>query len=311
VSGEFEKNMRVIPLGTSSAMPTAERNLSATAVVLEGVWFLFDCGEGTQYRLQQAPIRVGHLAGVFITHLHGDHLYGLPGLLATLSMQDRSDPLPVCGPPGLRSFVITALDRSYVEPVYPVDVVELEPDASIAIGAYRFEARALDHTVPSFGYRLEEPERPGKFDLDAAGRLGVPKGRLFGALQRGESVTLDDGTLVESSTIVGPPRRGRSLAYCTDTRPCSGSVELARGADLLIHEATFGDDEAETARERGHSTAREAATIARDAAARRLLLTHFSSRYKDSSVLVGEAKEVFDCVEAAKDLEPLDVHFSD
>lgn len=303
--------MKVVALGTSSATPTADRYLSALALVTEGSWFLFDCGEGTQYRLLAAPVRMGHLRAVFITHLHGDHVYGLPGLLATLSMQNREEPLDVFGPPGIATFVSTAIDASHVYLGYELHLGEIADSLLFEAEGTRVHAAPLDHTVPTFGFRLEEAERPGKFDPERAAELGIPAGPAFGALQRGESVMLDDGRVIASSEVVGVRRPGRSFAYCSDTRPCEASVALASDCDLLVHEATYGDDAGAMAYARGHSTARQAAKIARAAGVRRLLLTHFSSRYGDVSELLAQAREEFPATEAACDLVSWEVRYRD
>jgi ribonuclease Z len=243
----------------------------------------------------RSDIGMGSLEAVFITHLHGDHLYGLPGLLATLGLNGRERPLPVYGPPGLHRF-IAALP--YLGAPYGVEVHE----ASDRIGdGYRVVHRLLDHTVPCFGYSFLEDDRPGRFDVEAARALGVPEGPFFGALQHGSAVTLPSGRVVSPPEVLGPTRAGRRIAYCTDTRPCAASVELAQGADVLVHEATYGADMASEAAPRGHSTAAEAARIAGAAGVRQLVLTHFSARYRDVAPLVAEARAIFPETEGAAD----------
>jgi ribonuclease Z len=289
------QDVRVVFLGTGSATPSRERNVAAMAVAFDGRTLLFDCGEGTQHQLMRSDLGMGSLEAVFITHLHGDHLYGLPGLIATLGLNGRERPLPIYGPPGLRRF-LTSLP--YLGAPYGVEVHE----ASDRLGdGYRVMHRLLDHTVPCFGYSFLEDDRPGRFDVDAARALGVPEGPLFGALQHGSPVTLPSGRVVSPSSVVGPTRPGRRVVYCTDTRPCAASVELARGADVLVHEATYGDDMAAEAPPRGHATAADAARIAAAAGVRLLVLTHFSARYRDVEPLLAEARAIFPNTEAAAD----------
>lgn len=297
--------VRVIFLGTSAGTPTTTRNMAAVALVFDGRALLFDCGEGTQYRLQIAPLRASAIEAIFITHLHGDHLFGLPGLLASMGLQGRTAPLTVFAPRGLASFLRAV---PYPGIPYELRIAEVRAAGEVcAADGYRVVAAAVDHSAPCFAYCVVEDERPGRFDIDAARALGVPAGPLLGRLQRGETVTLDDGVVVTPSQVVGPPRAGRRIVYCTDTRPCASAVELARGADVLIHESTYSAELAEEARDRHHSTSIEAAQVAREAGARRLILTHFSPRYEDVTPLVEEARTVFPATEAAADLACFEV----
>jgi ribonuclease Z len=289
--------MKVVPLGTSSGKPTLRRGLSALAVVCEREWLLFDCGEGTQMQIQRAGLAPSRLAAVFITHLHGDHFNGLAGLLSTLGLDRRARELTLVGPVGIRDYIDTLarLKALYVE--YPLVLREFssmsEMTSVFEAPDYTVSARELDHRIFALGYRVEEHPRPGRFNLDRARELGIPEGPMFGSLQSGSAVTLDDGRVIEPAEVLGPERAGKSLAYCLDTRPCRASVELARGVDLLIHEATYTEELAEEARQYGHSTAAQAARMAMEADARRLLLTHFSTRYPDATPLLEEARCVF------------------
>lgn len=296
----------VVPLGTGSALPTRDRHLSSTAVHREGRLTLFDCGEGTQHQLLRAGLLRSTLDAVFITHLHGDHLFGLPGLLTTLALLERADPLALVGPVGLRDGLTTLPGLKPDGLPFEIGWYEWEEGFDHAVvfedEALTVEARPIDHRVPCAGYRLQEKARPGHLDGAGAREAGVTEGRHFEALKRGEDVTLADGTFVRSEGLVGPERPGAVFAYVLDTRPCAAGVELARGADLLVHEATFTDAHAERAAEVGHSTAREAAEVAREAGAERLLLTHFSARYTDPAALVAEAREVFPNTDAAEEL---------
>ena len=297
----------VIPLGTASAVPTEERHLSALALERKGRVLLFDCGEGTQYRLQDAGLSWVRVDAVFVTHLHGDHCYGLPGLLSTMALQQRTDPVTLVLPPGgpamLRAVPGVAPDRL----PFPVEIVRLdeasEPGVVYEADEFIVEARRLEHRGDfAAGFRFEERTRPGRFDPERARALGVPEGPAFGRLQNGKSVSLPDGTTVHPEQVLGPPRPGIAVAYVTDTRPCDGGRALAAEADLLYHDSTFADAHAARAKRTGHSTAREAATVARDAEATRLLLGHLSARYPDPAPLVQEAQHVFPNTEEAEEL---------
>lgn len=292
--------VRIVFLGTSAGMPSRSRNVASVAVVMDGHVLLFDCGEGTQQQLMRAEqVRSGGIEAIFITHLHGDHLFGLPGLLSSLGLGGRRDPLTVYGPRGLAAYLKSI---PYFGMAYELTVIEIEAGEVRRGDGYRVHAAPVVHHAPCFAYRVDEDERPGKFDADKARALGVPPGPAFGALQRGEDV---DG--VRSADVVGPSRPGRSVVYCTDTRPCDSAVVLSRGANVLIHESTYDATLSAEAKARDHSTAAEAATIARDADVERLILTHISPRYETSDVLVSEARAVFPNTEAASDFAVFDV----
>jgi ribonuclease Z len=300
--------MKVFVLGISSGRPTLSRGLSAVAVQLDGPLVLFDCGEATQWQLARAGLRpTSKLEAVFITHLHGDHLTGLPGLLGTMTLESRPAPLHIFGPVGIRAYLEQMRALALVRPRFELRIHELEAPGPLYEGSgYRVLADDLVHRVRAFGYRLEEHDRPGRFDAAKADALGISapdRGRLI----RGETVKAGDGRAVSPGELVGPPRPGLKLAYCTDTVPCEGSVRLARGADLLIHEATFLDSHLEEAKERGHSTASQAAEIARRAQAKRLLLTHFSPRYDALDGHLAEARPIFPATEVAVELAPVEL----
>ena len=297
----------VIPLGVGSAMPTSSRHLAGTLVRHEGRAVLFDCGEGAQLQMVRGGLTRGHLDAICITHLHGDHLYGLPGLVTTLALLERTDPLTIVGPEGIQDVMrsMPGLKNDWL----PFDVTyrELGEGLSHAVvfedDDVQIEARPLDHRVFCAGFRYQEKERPGSVDGEAAREAGVSEGWQFEALKRHEPVMLADGTVLAPDGLVGPPKPGGAFAYVLDTVPCDGGRALASGADLVMHEATFGEEHAERAAEVGHSTARQAAEVARDAGAERLLLTHFSARYNETAGLVAEAKAVFPNTEAAEELE--------
>ena len=296
----------VIPLGTASALPTEDRHLSSVAIERKGRVLLFDCGEGTQYRLLHADLSRVKVDAIFVTHLHGDHCYGLPGLLSTLALQQRDAPVTLVLPPGGRA-MLTAIPGGDPEGLpFPLRITEVDDDLTHAVvyetDEFTVDARPLDHRGFAMGFRFEERTRPGRFDPERARSLGVPEGPAFGRLQDGRSVTVSDGTTVRPEQVTGPPRPGISLAYVTDTRPCDGGRTLAANTDLLYHDATFADEHRERAEETAHSTARQAATVARDAGAERLLLGHLSARYADPTPLRREAQRVFPGAEIAEEL---------
>lgn len=307
--------MRVIPLGTSSGKPTLKRNVSATAVAREGEWLLFDCGEGTQTQLIRAGLTASRLAAIFITHLHGDHFNGLAGLLSTMGMDRRERELTLVGPPGIREYLDTLAKLKVLFVNYPLRVLEVGRERLQNGGLtpvyetkeYEVLAAALDHRVFALGYRVAEKPKPGRFNLERARQLGIPAGPLFGRLQAGESVELEDGRHIQPQEVLGAPRPGKTVTYCLDTRPCAAAVELARAADLLIHEATYTNEFVDEAEQYGHSTAAQAAETAQQAAARRLLLTHFSARYPDAAPLLDEARAIFADSLLAYDLMEIEV----
>ncbi|MBW3622881.1 MAG: ribonuclease Z [Armatimonadetes bacterium] len=286
--------MKVHFFGTSAAVPTLRRGLPAVGFEREGELLLFDCGEGTQMALQRSPTKASRLAGVFISHMHGDHVMGLPGLLMSLQMASRTEPLVLAGTPGLQEFVTTNLRLVHVRLGYDLEFIEIrEPSVVYRSEEYEVVADRLDHRVIALGFALSEYDRPGRFDLEAAEALGIPKGPLYGKLQRGEAVSLPDGRGIEPGQVVGEPRKGRKVAYVADTRPCEGSVRLAENADLLIHESTFEAGREEEAHAKGHSTVGDAVEIAKRGAARALALTHISSRYESVEPLVRQVKRQF------------------
>jgi ribonuclease Z len=289
-------SMRVTFLGTGGAVPTTARAPSALLVNRDGERLLFDCGEGTQRQMMRfgTGFSVSHL---FVTHLHGDHVLGIPGLVQTWDFNDREEPLAVHVPPGTRRHVRDLVRAAGHSPGFPVRVNEVSA-GSVALRADEYEVRTFEtaHRTASVGYVLVEDDRRGRFDRERAeDELGIPPGPAYGRLHAGESVELDDGRVVHPEEVVGPPRPGRRVAYTGDSRPVDATVEAASEADLLIHDATFADDEADRARSTGHSTAREAGRIAARAGARRLALTHLSSRYVgDDDRFVREASAAFD-----------------
>lgn len=286
------------------------RNVAALALKREGRTFLLDCGEGTQRQMMRYG--VGFSVGdILITHLHSDHYLGLAGLLRTMSLQGREEPLNIWAPRGAGAALRTLRDLGGERLRFDAPVREVEAGGMIEEEGWRFAAFATDHTRASLGYALVEDPRPGRFDVNAARALGVPEGPLFGRLHRGESVELEDGRRVSAADLVGPPRPGRTFVYTGDTRPSPRTVEVARGADLLVHEATFSQREARRARETGHSTAADAAGVAAEAGVRRLVLTHVSARYAERpGRLLEEARAVFTRTELARDGWSVEIPFA-
>lgn len=292
---------RLTFLGTSAAQPTLARNLSGLALRREGELLLFDCGEGSQRQMMRFGTGFA-VEAVFFTHFHADHYLGLLGFLRTLSMQGREAELQLFGPAPAAALLEKALHLGYDRHSFPIKIRELRGGDVVERAGYRVETVEVTHAIPAVGYALVEAARPGEFQLEQARALGVPPGPLFGRLQHGEAVQLPDGRTVEPTQVLGPPRRGRRFVLSGDTRPCAALERAAQGADLLIHEATFADADRQRALETGHSTAREAGQLARRAGVRRLLLTHFSSRYEDDlSRLAREAREEYPQAQLAHD----------
>lgn len=302
--------MRVTFLGTAASRPTVGRNVSSLLLQREGELFLFDCGEGTQRQMMRYATGFG-VHDIFFTHLHADHFLGVTGLLRTMGLQAREETMRLWAPRGGGAILREAVQLGVERVPFPVEIEELEPGQSLARGDYEIIPYAVQHGTRALGYAVVEHPRLGRFDVERARALGVPEGPLFGRLHRGESVEVD-GRIIGASDVVGPPRAGRRVVYSGDTRPCRTTVEQAEGADLLIHDATFSEEEAERARATGHSTAREAADVAKRARVRRLLLTHLSARYADDvRPLEREAREVFAQTTIAYDGLVVDVPFAD
>jgi ribonuclease Z len=298
-------------LGTSAARPTVERGVSSIAVIREGETLLFDCGEGTQRQMMRYGISFA-LNDIFFTHFHGDHVIGVVGLFRTLALQGRETAMRLWGPRGASRILRSATHFGVDRVGFPLEITELEPGQRVARDGYEIVASPADHRgAAAFGYALVEQERRGRFNPDLARELGVPEGPLWGQLHRGMTVTLSDGRVIQPQALVGPTRPGRTIVLSGDTRPTDATVSLARDADLLVHEATFGDEEAARATETGHSTAREAAQVARSAGVRRLVLTHFSARYsRDAQELVREARELFPETIAARDGMEIEIPYA-
>jgi ribonuclease Z len=298
-------------LGTGASIPTLDRNVAGLAVQREGETLLFDCGEGNQRQMMRYGVGFT-FKEIFFTHYHADHMLGVTGLLRTMGLQDRSTPVTLYGPKGAQRILGAAVTLGIERNKFPVEIIEIKPGDRLAHDQYDIVVFETEHRADTVGYALVEHERLGRFNPDRARELGIPEGPLWGQLHKGKIITLEDGRIFGPADLVGAPRSGRTLVYTGDTRPHLSVIEAARGADLLVHEATFGGDELERARETGHSTAAEAARVALEAGVRRLVLTHISSRYnRDASELLAEAKAVFPETAIARDGMTVDVPYAD
>ena len=285
--------------------------MPALVVTRGGESLLFECGEGTQRQMMRYGVTFA-FGDIFFTHFHGDHFLGVIGLVRTLGLQGRTEPLRLVGPRGAKKLLGEALALGVERQPFAVEIAEVEAGQVQKREGYELRVFDVEHGGGAIGYALVENERLGRFDPDRARALGVPEGPLWGKLQRAQAVRLDDGREVTPETIVGPPRPGRKLVYSGDTRPCASTVEAARGADLLVHEATFSEEERDRARETAHATAKEAAEVAKAAGVRKLVLTHLSARYsRDSAALLDEARAVFPETVVAKDGLEIEVPFAD
>ena len=301
-------SLSVIFLGTSGSTPTPQRSLPAIAIKRKGEIILFDCGEGAQRQMIMAKLSFHRKMKIFITHMHGDHVLGLPGLIQTMSLFDRQRKLEIYGPKGLKEFIDVIQRTVQYTLTFPLEIHEIEKPGTICEeGEYAILAEEADHVIPSFAFALVEKPRPGKFYPEKARELGIPEGPLWSKLQKGHSVTLPDGRKIKPSEVVGPPRPGRKIVYSGDTRPCMNVVRLARNADLLIHDATLDDELFDKAYEDGHSTPSQVAEIAKKANVRRLVLTHISARYRSAEKLLEQAKRIFPNVLIAEDFMKIEV----
>jgi ribonuclease Z len=292
-------------LGTGGAVPSARRSTASLLVSRGGERLMFDCGEGTQRQLQKS-LGLVQVDEVYLTHFHADHFLGLPGLLKTYDLTDREAPLTVYGPRGLGDLFKT-LGRLIGRIGFRLDLVELEPGDVMELEDAEIRAFEVAHNVRACGYALVEDERPGRFDLEAAKQLGVPEGPAFAALQRGETVSGSEGP-VSPEQVVGEARPGRTIAITGDTGPCQATVEAARGAELLVHDASFSEEEAKRALDTGHATVGQAAAVAREAEVKMLAAVHISSRYHVGTVLE-EAREVFEPTVAPRDFDLIEIPF--
>ena len=305
--------MNITFLGTSSGVPSLTRNVSALALKLSQsseVW-LFDCGEGTQHQLIKSNIKSSQIKKIFITHMHGDHIYGLPGLLATLGLSGNSKGIEIYGPSELRSFINSALSSSFCKLSFPLHFVEVESFASKNKNLFendkiKVNCACLKHKIPAYGYRVNEKDKPGIFDVKKAKSLDIAPGPIYSELQQGKKVVLADGRIFDGKEFCGPPRKGGSFVYCTDTVFSESAVSLSKNADLLVHESTFSEEDERMAYEKLHSTTIMAAKTALLSNTKKLIITHFSPRYTNKnsitpSDLLKEAQKIFPNTHLAKD----------
>lgn len=307
-------SLQITFLGTSSGVPTRSRNVSSIALRLPQraeVW-LFDCGEGTQHQILRSDLKTSQITRIFVTHMHGDHIYGLMGLLASCGLAGNTARIDLYGPPGLEQYLKACQRYSQTRFSYPVQVHTVAPGLVYEDEEFSVFCAPLEHRVTAFGYRVQEKDRTGRFDVAKASALGIPSGPLYGRLKRGEVVQLPDGRTINGAELCGPTEKGRKIAYCTDTIYCEDAVNLSRDTDVVIHEATFAHQDAELAYQRLHSTSTMAAQVALMAKAQLLFLTHFSPRYAPGNALqledlLQEARAIFPETKLAYDFLTYDV----
>lgn len=295
-------------------MPTRSRNVSSVALRLPQraeVW-LFDCGEATQHQLLRSAPKISQISRIFITHMHGDHVFGLPGLLATCGLAGHATRIDLYGPLGLEDYVRSSVQYTQTILAYPVDIHTIEPGMIYEDDEFVVSCLPLKHRIPAFGFRVTEKDRPGRFEVEKAAALGIPSGPLYGKLKRGEQITLEDGRTINGAQLCAAPEEGRKIVYCTDTIFSENAIELARDADLLIHEATYVEQDEALARRGQHSTAQMAARVAQEAGVRKLIITHFSQRYArgnevEPEALLAEARATFPATEMARDFMTIEV----
>ncbi|WP_339227900.1 ribonuclease Z [Oceanobacillus sp. FSL K6-2867] len=298
--------MELIFLGTGAGVPSKERNVSAIALSLlqelNSIW-LFDCGEATQHQILRTSIKPRKIDKIFITHLHGDHIYGLPGLLSSRSFQAGEELLTVYGPKGIAEYIHTSLDISGTHLNYPLKVVEINEGMIVEDDTFTVQAELLDHGIPSYGFRITEKDKTGELLVDKLLDIGIKPGPIYSQIKSNTMIQLEDGQKLYQKDFIGPNKKGRVICILGDTRSQEDYSEFVKGADLLIHEATFTSEKAELARNYFHSTNTEAALLAARSGVKQLLLTHISSRYQteDDQKIIAEAREIFPETYLAKD----------
>lgn len=302
--------MQIVFLGTGGSWPSPKRNVAAVAVKRGKEIILFDCGEGTQRQFMMSSLSFMQIRKIFITHFHGDHFLGLPGLIQSMTLNDRTEPLQVWGPEGIKTLTEVLLRLGYFNPRFDVRVEEMEDGSQVDFSDYSVRAVGMRHNVPCIGFILQEKERPGKFDRDKALGLGLPEGPLYGRLQRGETIE-HEGREITPDMVLGEKRAGRKIAYSGDTLPSEFFANAAKGCDVLIHDATTDSSIEEKANEFGHSSSRQAAQIAEMSGAKTLFLIHVSPRYEDVSTLEKDAREIFSNSHVPDDFDEHIVRYSD
>ena len=298
--------MELLFLGTGAGVPAKHRNVSSIALKMlneRGAVWLFDCGEATQHQILHTSLKPRRVEKIFITHLHGDHIFGLPGFLGSRSFQGGDSPLSVYGPPGIRSFIEVSLQVSGTRLQYPLEIVEIEEGIVFEDEQMKVQTRLLDHGISSYGYRITEKDKPGELLAEKLIAEGIKPGPVYKEIKKGGPVLLEDGRVIEGADFIGAPQKGKIISILGDTRPCEAAVALALGADLLVHEATLAAGNEEMASEHFHSTTTQAANIAKQAEVKALCLTHISSRYtlEEATDLQREAQTVFSKTYVARD----------
>ena len=299
--------LSIIFLGTSGSWPTVKRNVSSIAVKRGSEVILFDCGEGTQRQFQKSKLSYMQISKVFITHFHGDHFLGLPGLFQTMQLNDREKPIHVYGPKGITKLVSQLLSLGYFKPAYRIIAHEVKNGDVIGFDEYVVRVLSVKHNVPAVAYSLEEKMRPGHFNKPKALKLGIPEGPLFSKLQRGETVKLKNGKKITPDMVLGQPRKGRKIVISGDTKPYDKLISFSKDADVLIHDATFDSEFKDISLEYGHSTSSQAAEIAKKANVEKLFLTHISPRYLDHRTLESDAQKIFKNSSVSRDFQEVTI----
>lgn len=299
--------LSIIFLGTGGSWPTVKRNVSSIAIKRAGEIILFDCGEGTQRQFQKSSLSYMQISKIFITHFHGDHFLGLPGLIQTMQLNDRNVPLHIYGPKGMNNLLEQILSLGYFKPNYPIVSHEVDKGDVLDFDGYKINILHVKHGIPALAYSLVEDMRPGKFDKPKALSMGIPEGPLYSKLQNGEAITLKNGKKITSKMVLGPPRIGRKIVFSGDTKPIKEMVDFAKAADILIHEATFESELEDVAGEYGHTTAYQAAEIAKKANVEKLFLLHISPRYMDNKLIEEDARKIFKDSFVPKDFEEVEI----
>ncbi|MBA4601912.1 ribonuclease Z [Thermoactinomyces mirandus] len=298
--------MQIYFLGTGAGVPSRERNVSSLALIMpeyHGQIWLFDCGEATQHKIWDSPVKLNKVERIFITHLHGDHIFGLPGILGSRSFQGTETPLVIYGPQGLKEFVNTALNTSRTYLRYPLEIIEIQDGTRLKVPFFSILVKKLDHGIPSYGYRLQEQDQPGRLNVEKLEKAGIFPGPHYKLLKQGKTITLPDGRTISGKEFIGPPKKGRTIAILGDTRTTDNSCLLAKECDLLVHEATFRAGQEQLAANYYHSTCTEAAAAAKKAGAKHLILNHISSRFQKDEYqdLLKEAQAIFPATQIASD----------
>jgi ribonuclease Z len=303
--------MQLIFLGTGGSWPCKHRNVPSIALKMDGEILLFDCGEGTQRQFMKSTISFMQISKIFISHFHADHILGLPGLFHTMAFNDRKKMLEICGPKGLKEVIKNFIRVARFGAEFDILIRELKNGDTVQYPSYKVSVCEVDHNnLQTLAYCIEEDMRPGKFDLEKAKSLGIPAGPLYRKLQTGNKVVVN-GRTITPDMVLGPPRLGRKIVYASDTRPCEAVITLARNADVLIHDGTLDSSLAQKCDEYGHSTAKQAAEIAKKANVKILFLIHISPRYEDIQCLEKEAREIFTHSYVPTDLYTYDVRYRD